>query len=293
MEVIFHPTYAIIVNIKLSMGGSVMKRVTVLGLGSILLFAGSSKAGPSIDFEISVGAIQQKPSGYVSYKPVSNIVDRIDLKNDARIEDKTQPWARLKFEHPIPIIPNIKLAYMPVNFEGSGTLTRNITWGNFTFAANANYALSVKLDRVDATLYYNLPFIKTATAGKLDIELGLNVRTIMFEGKLDGTTTAPGNPRVSESASITLPIPMGHIAAEIKPINQLSLLGEVNYIGYNENAHYDYRAGLRLSSEGFVRAPLKPFIEVGYRYEKLKLAERDVQTDLNVEGAYALVGMKF
>ncbi len=267
-----------------------MKRVTVLGLGSILLFAGSSKAGPLIDFEISVGAIQQKPSGYASYKPLSDIRDRIDLKNDARIEDKTQPWARLKFEHPIPIIPNIKLAYMPVKFEGSGRLTQDIRWGDFTFQANTDFNLSVKLDRVDATLYYNLPFIKTATAGKLDIEFGLNVRTITFEGKLDGTTTAPGNPRVSESASITLPIPMGHLAAEIKPINQLSLLGEVNYIGYSKNAYYDYRAGLRLSP---VRAPLKPFVEVGYRSEKLKIDEKDVKTDIKMGGAYALVGIKF
>ncbi len=265
-----------------------MKRVTVLGLGSILLFAGSSKAGPLIDFEISVGAIQQKPSGYVSYKPASQIRDRIDLKNDARIEDKTQPWARLKFEHPIPIIPNIKLAYTPVKFEGGGTLTQDIRWGNFTFAINTNYNLSVKLDRVDATLYYNLPFIKTATAGKLDVELGLNVRTITFEGKLQGTVAGVGI--VSEVASITLPIPMGHLAAEIKPINQLSLLGEVNYIGYSKNAYYDYRASLRLSP---VRTPLKPFVEVGYRSEKLKIDERDVKTDINMGGAYALVGIKF
>jgi outer membrane protein len=281
--------YAIIVNIKLSIGGSVMKRVTVLGLGSILLFAGSSKAGPLIDFEVSVGAIQQKPSGYASYKPVSQIRDRIDLKNDARIEDKTQPWARLKFEHPIPIIPNIKLAYMPVKFEGGGTLTQNIRWGNYTFEANASYNLSAKLDRVDATLYYNLPFIKTATAGKLDVEFGLNVRTITFEGKLEGKARELGI-MVSEAASITLPIPMGHLAAEIKPINQLSLLGEVNYIGFSKSAYYDYRAGLRLSP---VRTLLKPFVEVGYRSEKLKIDEKDVKTDINMGGAYALVGIEF
>jgi hypothetical protein len=61
-----------------------MKKLTLLGLSSIFLLAGGSKAGPLIDFEISIGAIQQKPSGYVSYKPASDITDRIDLKNDAR-----------------------------------------------------------------------------------------------------------------------------------------------------------------------------------------------------------------
>jgi len=225
----------------------------------------------------------------VSYKPASDIRDRFDLKNDARLEDKTRGWARLKFEPPIPIIPNIKLAYMPIRFEGSGRLTTNRKWGDYTFEANTDFNLSVKLDRLDATLYYNLPFIKTATAGKLDVEFGLNVRTIMFDAKLSGTTTGGG--RVTESASITLPVPMGHLAAEIRPISLVSLVGELNYIGYKNNAYYDYVASLRISPP--VRIPLKPFVEVGYRHEKLKIDVQDVKTDLNIKGLYGFVGVKF
>jgi outer membrane protein len=267
-----------------------MKRIAVLGLGSIFLFTGSSKAGFLTDFEASVGAIQQKPSGYVSYKPTSD-ADKIDVKNDAHVGDKTKPWAKFKFEHPIPIIPNIKLAYMPMKFDGSGMLSRDINWGGHIYQAKADYNFSAKLDRVDTTLYYNLPFINTTTAGKLDVELGLNVRILMFDGKLNGTTTT--NQKVSESKSITLPIPMGHLAAEIKPIKQVSLLGEFNYISYNKDTYYDYTAGLRLNSHGLISTPLKPFIEVGYRYEKLKLDEKDVKSDLKVKGGYALVGVRF
>jgi outer membrane protein len=266
-----------------------MKKITLLGLGSIFLLVGSAKAGPLIDFEISIGAIQQKPSGYVSYKPVSDIRDRIDLKNDARLEDKTQGWARLKFEPPIPIIPNIKLAYMPMRFDGSGNVTKTIKWGDYNYDLSAGFNFSVKLDRVDTTLYYNFPFIKTATAGKLDVEFGLNVRTIMFDAKLSGTVTGVGS--VTESASITLPIPMGHLAAEIRPISLMSLVGELNYIGYKNNAYYDYVAGLRLNSP--MRTPLKPFVEVGYRHEKLKIDEQDVKADLNIKGLYGLVGVRF
>ena len=269
-----------------------MKKVTLLGLGSIFLLAGSSKAGPLIDFEISIGAIQQKPSGYVSYKPASEINDRIDLKNDARLGDKTQPWVKLKLEHPIPVIPNIKLAYMPMKFDGSGNVTRTVKWGDNTYNLNAGFNLSVKLDRVDTTLYYNLPFIKTATAGKLDVEFGLNVRTIMFDGKLSGIEKVTGQ-SISESKSITLPIPMGHLAAEIRPISQVSLVGELNYISYSKNTYYDYATGLRLNSHGLLQTPLKPFVEVGYRYEKLKIDEQDVKTDLKVKGLYGLVGVRF
>jgi outer membrane protein len=267
-----------------------VKRIAVLGLSSIFLFTGSSKAGFLTDFEASVGVIQQKPCGYVSYKPTSD-TDKIRVKSDAHVGDETKPWVKSKFEHSIPIIPNIKLAYMPMKFDGGGALPRNINWGNHTYQANADYSFSVKLDRVDATLYYNLPFINTATAGKLDVELGLNVRILMFDGKLNGTTTT--NQKVSESKSMTLPIPMGHLAAEIKPIKQVSLLGEFNYISYNKDTYYDGTAGLRLNSHGLVSTSLKPFIEVGYRYEKLKLDEKDVKSHLKIKGGYVLVGVRF
>jgi outer membrane protein len=216
-------------SIKLLQEVRTMKKLTLLGLSSIFLLAGSSKAGPLIDFEISIGAIQQKPSGYVSYKAESDN-DRIDVKNDARFGDKTKPWAKLKLEHSIPVIPNIKLAYMPMRFDGGGNVARTVKWGDSTYDLNAGFNLSVKLDRVDTTLYYNFPFIKTATAGKLDVEFGLNVRTIMFDATLSGTITSGGS--ATESASITLPVPMGHLAAEIRPISLVSLVGELNYIGY-------------------------------------------------------------
>jgi outer membrane protein len=266
-----------------------MKKITLLGLGSIFLLAGSAKAGPLIDFEASIGAVQQKPSGYVSYRAAS-VADRIDVKNDVRLGDETKLWAKFKLEHPIPLIPNIKLAYMPMKFDGSRVLTRDINWGGRTYQANADLNLSVKLDRVDTTLYYNFPFIKTVTAGKLDVEFGLNVRTIMFDAKLSGRERVTGQ-SISESKAITLPIPMGHLAAEIRPISLMSLVGELNYIGYKNNAYYDYVAGLRLNSP--MRTPLKPFVEVGYRHEKLKIDEQGVKADLNIKGLYGLVGVRF
>jgi outer membrane protein len=278
-------------SIKLLQEVRAMKKLTLLGLGSIFLFAGNSKAEFLIDFEAAIGLIQQKPRGYVSYEPIQD-ADKIDVKDDAHLGDKTKPRVKLKLEHSVPVVPNIKLAYVPMKFDGSGVLTRDINWGGNTYQANADSNLSVKLDRVDTTLYYNLPFVKTATAGKLDVELGLNVRTIMFDGKLSGTEKNTGE-SISESKSITLPIPMGHLAVEVRPISQVSLVGELNYISYSKNTYYDYAVGLRLNSHGFVQTKLKPFVEVGYRYEKLKLDEESVKADLKVKGSYALVGVRF
>ena len=73
----------------------------------------------------------------------------------------------------------------------------------------------------------------------------------------------------------------------------MSLVGELNYIGYRKNTYYDYAVGLRLNSYGLVRTTLKPFVEVGYKHEKLKLDEEGVKADLKVKGLYALMGVRF
>jgi outer membrane protein len=264
-----------------------MKKISILSaVLSVPFFANA------LELEFSVGPIQQKPSGYVSYK-AQNDTDKIDVKSDANLGDKTNPWVKLKLEHPIPLIPNIKLSYMPMKFSGSGVLIRDIKWGDYTYKANADYNLSVKLDRLDTTLYYNLPFIKTVTAGVLDVEFGLNVRTLFFDGKLNGTDKTTGQ-KVSESKSITIPVPMGHLATEIKPVPYFSVLGTINYIGYNKNTYYDYTLSGRLYAGSLLPlGKLKPFLEAGYREEKLKIDESSVKTDLKVKGGYALVGLQF
>jgi hypothetical protein len=56
--------------------------------------------------------------------------DKIDVKNDAHLGDKTKPWVKLKLEHSIPVLPNIKLAYMPMRFDGGGICNKRlINWG--------------------------------------------------------------------------------------------------------------------------------------------------------------------
>ncbi|RMH05409.1 MAG: TIGR04219 family outer membrane beta-barrel protein [Aquificota bacterium] len=260
-----------------------MRKAYLLSVALAVPFVASA-----LELEFSAGAIQQKPSGYASYKG-----DRVYLKRDARVGDKTAPWVRLKFEPPIPLIPNIKLGYMPMKFEGSGTLTRDIRWGNYTFQANADYKFSLKADRVDVTSYYNLPFIRTLTKDIVDIEFGANVRVMNFEGRFEGVDKTT-NQKVSESKSITVPVPMGHVGLEIRPIKHFSVLGSLNYIGYKENKYYDYTAGGRFYMGSLL--PLKrlnPFVEVGYRHEKLKIDESDVKADINVKGGYAMLGLRF
>jgi outer membrane protein len=247
----------------------------------------------ALPFKVSVfaGGVEQDPSGVVSYK-AKRSKDYLDLKNDAHFSQKTQPYIGVRITNSLPILPNLKLDYMPMKFSGYGTLNRQITFGGTTYQANANFNLNAKMNRFDILAYYHLPFISTATKDMLKVRLGLNVRVVDFSESFTGTDQATGY-TVTESKSLTVPVPMGHIGVTFSPIKQVSLVGDLNYVSYGSNDYYNYNAGLMLSPNGILHSMIVPFIQVGYRYEKLKIDQSSVYADVKVKGPYALIGVEF
>ena len=250
-----------------------------------------SQAIPLFNVSIEVGGVEQNPSGVVSYEAQSS-QDYLDLKNDAHFSQKTQPYIGVRITNNLPILPNLKLDYMPMKYSGYGTLNRQITFGGTTYKAKANFNLYAKMNRFDILAYYHLPFISAATKDMLKVRLGLNVRVVDFSESFTGTE-AYTDQTVTESKSLTVPVPMGHVGVTFSPIKQVSLVGDLNYVSYGSNNYYDYNAGLRLSPVGLFKSAIVPFIQVGYRYEKLKIDQSSVYADVKVKGPYALIGVEF
>jgi hypothetical protein len=88
-------------------------------LGSCAL----SQAIPLFNVSIEVGGVEQNPSGVVSYEAQSS-QDYLDLKNDAHFSQKTQPYIGVRITNNLPILPNLKLDYMPMKYSGYGKLNR-------------------------------------------------------------------------------------------------------------------------------------------------------------------------
>jgi len=297
-----------------------MKKLMLLKRGilvtGILGSCALSQALPLFNVSIEAGGVEQDPSGFVSYKP-QTYGDYIDLKNNAHFSQKTQPYIGVRITNSLPILPNLKLDYMPMKFSGNGsfngTTKYNIHFGNVTYTgsagANVQFNLNAKMNRFDILAYYHLPFITAATKDMLKVRLGLNVRVVDFSETFTGTAksiTVNGQPlsaivppppsgyyTYTESKSITLPIPMGHVGVTFSPIKQVSLVGDLNYVSYGSNNYYNYNAGLRLSPNGILHSMIVPFIQVGYRYEKLKIDQSGVNADVKVDGPYALIGVEF
>ncbi len=253
-----------------------MKKSLIIILLFPLVMILSHQPAYALGIEGAVGVWNQDPRGYMSYKGDSLSVDR-----ELHYDQETKVMARIKIDMPL-FIPNIYLMYTPIKFEGRGEKATNFKFGSVTFRGNTPFQSEIRLTHYDIALYYGIPLVKTATAGMLNIDLGLDCRILDLKASIDQPST-----NLHESKSMTVPIPMGYIGVEINPLKYLHLEGEVRGIGYNGNGYYDLIGRIKI-------IPFGPFfISAGYRYEKLKIDHLDVDSDIEVKGPFVEVGFSF
>jgi len=226
--------------------------------------------------EAAVGGWRQDPSGDIGYKG-----DSLSIENDLKYDAKSTVFGRVKIDMPL-LIPNVYLMATPVKFEGDGNKNVGFTFGDKTFAANAPFSSSLKMDHFDVALYYGIPFLKTATLGMFNVEAGLNARIFNLKAEINQPSTG-----TSESESLTLPVPMIYLGAQLKPVKYLSIEAEVRAIAYSSNHYYDLIGRLKVQPFG----PL--FIAGGYRYEGVKVDQSDVKANITLQGPFLELGLVF
>jgi len=236
------------------------------------------KAFAFFGVEASVGYWRQAPSGTLEYKG-----DSLNLQNDLNLGDNNQVVARVKVELPL-VLPNIYVMATPMSFNGTNQLTRPITYGNITFDANAPIQSTFKMDHYDLAFYYPIPLLKTATLGKLNVELGLDARYINFDGSITGSVSGV---TTTSSKSATIVVPMIYAGVQVKPISAFSIEGEFRGIDYGSRHYYDYIGRLKVMPFG----PL--FISGGYRSEQIKIDQSDVMANVKFSGPFVEAGVSF
>ena len=100
-----------------------MKKLMLLT--GILSACALSQALPLFNVSIDAGGVEQDPSGVVSYE-AHGASDYIDLKSDANFSQKTQPYIGVRITNNLPILPNLKLDYMPMKYSGYGNLSKQL-----------------------------------------------------------------------------------------------------------------------------------------------------------------------
>lgn len=246
----------------------------VTGLIFLLSFLLIPQFALAISFEAAAGIWNHDPSGDMRYKG-----ETLSLGNDLKYGSETRFFGRAKIEMPL-LIPNIYIMATPIEFEGTGSKNVSFTFGDRTFTGNTDFTSSLQLDHYDIAFYYGLPFVKTATLNKLNVDAGLNVRFIDMKAEVKQGA-------IQESKSLTIPLPMVYVGAQFKPVKDLSLEAEVRGIAIGSNHFYDLIGRVKYKVAGPV------FISAGYRYEDIKIDKSDVKANLTFSGPFAEAGVEF
>jgi len=215
--------------------------------------------------ELNVGYYNHTPSGTVQYQGTT-----IDIENDFKWKDEGDMFVKAYFEHPLPIIPNIKVGYSEFGHSGTGVLTKNFEFGGKIYTIGSSIDSVFDLKMYDLTLYYEL------LDNWINIDAGVNVKYI------DGAISVDNNIGLSESTDFQVPVPMLYAKVRFDvPTTDLSFQAEGNYVTYDGNTLYDAEVGVRYT------LALGLGLEAGYKTMKLKLDDiDDLSMDTDFSGAY-------
>ncbi len=239
---------------------------------AVSLFAGTASmahADTILGIYAGAGIWQAEISG-----DVQDGTTKIDTEDDIGLEDDNNNYFYFALEHPIPILPNIKLQHTRLTVDGDNLLTRDIDFNGTVFPVSDNVSAEADLTHTDVTLYYEL------LDNWVSLDLGLSVR--LFDGFVEIQSTTD-----SAREDLDAPIPMLYGKARFDlPLTGLSVDVEANGVGYGGNTLLD--ASVRLAYESNIGLG----VEAGYRSMILDIDE-DIEGDIDLSGFFAGVNFHF
>jgi outer membrane protein len=195
-------------------------------------------------------------------------------------DDETNSSFYAALEHPIPLIPNIKLARTTLDTSGTSTINSQFNFGDKVFLVDAVISNQVELTATDYILYYEI-----LDNDLVSIDVGISGKQI--EGDI---FVSDENGRSGQQSLDTI-IPMGYAKVQIGlPFTGLSVMGEGTLLAIDDDSFSDYQLALSYS---FVETlALDMSIQAGYRKTELDLNDvDDVYADLQFDGAF--IGIEF
>ena len=183
----------------------------------------------SIGGEVSLGIFNHSPEGYASYTlpflgHQSTSADIVDTLGFSEAQDI---FLKVYIEHPLAMLPNVKLSYTALSHEGNSQVTL-FSWGDIV-NLTGEVDSSLSLDMTDATLYYEI------SDNWVNFDVGLTLRYLT------------GNMDVNhEDISFSTFVPLLYAKTRFDfPVTDLSLQLEANAVSFSGITSYDYELSAR------------------------------------------------
>ncbi len=235
--------------------------------------------------EVAIGGWRQDPNGMldITTRGSSN---EFDLDDELDYDPEYQIFGRLKLETPL-FFPNIYVIAAPMEFEGSGSTNVDFDFDGQSLFTGDELDSKLTLNQYDLSLYYSVPALRAATAGTLNIDVGLNLRWLDFSADITGISASEPGVVFTEEEDLSIVVPMLYAALQVTPHKRLSIEAEARGLAIGDNSLYSLLGRIRFSLIG------PAFIAAGYRYDAVDIDEDDIRLDADFSGPFAEFGLKF
>ncbi len=205
------------------------------------------------------------------------------------VDDEQNTYYFIAIEHPVPVLPNIKVVYNDLSTQGEAVVSRSIVFDDITVPANAATRTEIDLSHTDYTLYWQL------LDNYASFDLGLTGRdfdgfaSIEYELGAFGETPAESG---SEFEDLNEILPMLYTKLQLDlPFSGWFVGGSANYISVDGNSVADLEAKLGYMTDGI---GLDVGFDIGYRQMTLTVDDdENVEADISIDGAYASLIVHF
>lgn len=200
----------------------------------------------------------------------------IDLEDTLDVSDETLFDFYAAVEHPLPLIPNIRVAQSDMLIEQSTNIGADITFQNTDFTLGETLDYELDLTHTDATLYYEV------LDNWITLDLGLTARRFTGEIIFESLST-----RAEADISKTLTMLYGVGQVEL-PFTGFHVRAELNAEAFERHDHTE--ANLSVGYE----SALGLGWSLGYRIFSFKLEELSQDNvALNLDSDFQLSGVYF
>lgn len=248
-------------------------RVVSVGLAAVLGFASVDAAADRVlGIYAGIGSWAQNYSGVVAAGG-----EDIDIEGDLDLSSRGNTVMYLAFEHPVPVLPNIRVQRADVATSGDSVLTQDLDWSGVTYSASDSIETKIDLEQSDVVMYYevldNVVSLDLGVAARyMDGFLSVRSETERSAAEFQGVV-----PMLYGKARVDLPFTGTWLSAEVQGIGY----GGHSLLESNLHAGWESKIGL-----GF---------EAGWRMYSLQLDAIDDLTgaDVDVDGPYAALNFHF
>ncbi|WP_299083443.1 TIGR04219 family outer membrane beta-barrel protein [uncultured Paraglaciecola sp.] len=205
-------------------------------------------------------------------------------------EDEAKSNIYIAFEHPVPVIPNIKLQRTEMDTLGDVTLDTNFTFGDELFSLSTTVSTDVQLTATDIILYYEL-----FDNDLVSFDFGINAKYI--EGEFLVTSEDDPSRVGREEFSGAVPMLYSRVALGV-PFTGFGAYVEGSYLSIDDNTVSDYQAVITYSL--MENLALDVTFQVGYRVVAVELEDigdikelNNIYSDLEFKGPFAGIEVHF